>query len=115
MSFHRALHGYGRQRPGEGLKLPLGYTYEREGMRLVGPGVNLSRMDLQDFQFRGLDLSGANFAKADLQGALFADVVLKGANFQGANLEGATFEDLPDGALQDADFTGARGVSSPGG
>ncbi len=109
MSFRGALHGAGRHGTGEGLKLPPGYTHEAEGTRLVGPGVVLAGLDLQGFRFRGLDLSGADFTGANLREALFADVLLKGARFKGVNLEGAGFYDLPDGALDGADFSGASG------
>jgi len=109
MSFRGALHGHGRYRPGKGLNLPPGYTYESQGMRLVGPGAALSGLDLRGFRFSGLDLSGADFSGADLRGASFSNVVLKGARFQGANLEGAAFRDLPEGALEGANFSGAQG------
>ena len=57
----------------------------------VGPGADLSLLDLQGVDFSGQLLSGAVFRGSDLTGARFRDCILHRADFSESNLVGADF------------------------
>ncbi len=42
---------------------------------------NFSNQNLQDYSFKGEDLTGANFSNTNIQGADFSNAILRGANF----------------------------------
>ena len=83
------------------------------GMALVGPGADLSGLDLTSADFSSLvSLNGVQFDDANLSGATFAaDANLEDADFSGANLNGATFgngANLQDATFDDATLTGVN-------
>jgi hypothetical protein len=57
----------------------------------VGPGADLSRLDLRNIDFSGRDLSGVRFRGSNLAGARFVDAILHGTDFSSANLSSADF------------------------
>ncbi len=71
----------------------------------LGPGANLSGVDLRGLNLRGIDLSRANLSNAHLEGAILRGVNLSRANLSNAHLEGAT---LTNSSLQDAHLEGAH-------
>ena len=58
---------------------------------LVGPSVNLSHADLEETDFRNMDLNGAAFYEAKLSGSNFAGANLNGATFISAELSNVLF------------------------
>jgi len=95
----------------------------------IGPGVDLSSVDLTGAKLRGADLTGANLEgailtgadlyEARLMGADLSSAYLRGANLMSANLLGAnllganllgakvSYAHLKDANLEDANFKGA--------
>ncbi len=81
--------------------------------------VNLSRLDMTNWDFSNLDLtsvkftdstiSGANFTNADLTSAGFENATVNGANFTNANLTSAGFENA---TVNGANFTNANLASA---
>lgn len=55
--------------------------------------LNLSNIDLSEFDFQGLNLKGANFENSILNGANFSNCNLAYANFKGADIKNACFRD----------------------
>ncbi len=55
-------------------------------------GMNFQAQDLKGVNFSGANLSGASFLRADLTGAIFTGANLEGADFSGAHLKDAHLE-----------------------
>lgn len=100
--------------------LPSNVEPDKEKMHEVGPGFNLTGVDLSDTNMNGIDLSNINLSKAKLNGSSLNDVSLVKAKLESAelrnawllraNLEGAnlTNADLSNANLSDANLTDAN-------
>ena len=78
-----------------------------KGLRMLGSdlrGIDLSRMNLEDVDFRFSNLENVNFSYTNLKGADLSFSSLNRSNFEGANLEKAN---LSFCGLADTDFTNA--------
>lgn len=75
----------------------------------VGPGADLSGLDLQHADFRNLDLRDTNFAGSILDYANLEAALMRRANFRGAKMRFANMRAtiLADADFRDADFRGA--------
>ena len=78
---------------------------EPDGVRLQAQNANLRGADLSGADLSGADLSGANLRGADLSGANLRGADLSGANLRGANLSHA---DLIGANLRGANLIGAN-------
>lgn len=76
--------------------------------------VDLSKLQLEGFDFANMKLSCANFSRAALQGARFDSADLSGADLQHADLRFAQLDnaDLSSTDLRHSDFSGARLVGA---
>ena len=71
---------------------PDGYETDGSGMVFLGPAADLSRISLENFEFRGENLSRANLSRANLSGSDLRGADLCNADLSGARLRGALYD-----------------------
>ncbi len=74
-------------------------AWDVTGGYLVGPGVDLSGIDLRGLDFAGGNLNGVNLAGANMSGLDLTNTRFSGANLTGTNLSGTTLTGAASGAI----------------